>query len=82
MRYEDGYVRMTREEIASGNLKHRIILCLEQLGPLTAVEMNNVCCGATLGERTKRVSHACWTLRRDGILKLDIDTRKWRINNE
>ena len=82
MKYEDGFVIMSREEIADGNLKQRIIRCLECLGPLTAVEMNRICCGATLGERAKRVSHACWTLRRDGILKLDIDTRKWRINNE
>ena len=82
MKYEDGFVRMSREEIASGNLKQRIVLCLEQLGPLTAVEMNNICCGATLGERSRRVSHACIMLQKDDVLVLDKDTRKWRINDE
>ena len=66
MKYEDGFVIMTREEIADGNLKQRVIRCLECLGPLTAVEMNRICCGATLGER-------------DGILIMDNTTRKWRI---
>ena len=82
MKYEDGFVHMSREEIASGNLKQSIVLCLEQLGPLTAVEMNNICCGATLGERSRRVSHACIMLQKDDVLVLDKDTRKWRINDE
>ena len=79
MKYEDGFVIMTREEIADGNLKQRVIRCLECLGPLTAVEMNRICCGATLGERASRVSRACFSLKRDGILTLDNTTRKWRI---
>lgn len=79
MKYEDGFVIMTREEIADGNLKQRVIRCLECLGPLTAVEMNRICCGATLGERASRVSRACFSLKRDGILTIDNTTRKWRI---
>ena len=79
MKYEDGFVNMTREEIADGNLKQRIIRCLESIGPLTAVEMNRICCGATLGERASRVSRACFSLKEDGILTLDNTTRKWRI---
>ena len=79
MKYEDGFVNMTREEIADGNLKQRVIRCLECLGPLTAVEMNRICCGATLGERASRVSRACFSLKKDGILTLDNTTRKWRI---
>lgn len=79
MKYEDGFVIMSREEIADGNLKQRIICCLECLGPLTAVEMNRICCGATLGERASRVSRACFSLKRDGKLEIDNTTRKWRI---
>ena len=79
MKYEDGFVIMTREEIADGNLKQRVIRCLERLGPLTAVEMNRICCGATLGERASRVSRACFSLKKDGILTMDNTTRKWRI---
>ena len=79
MKYEDGFVIMSREEIADGNLKQRVIRCLECLGPLTAVEMNRICCGATLGERASRVSRACFSLKRDGILIMDNTTRKWRI---
>ena len=53
-----------------------IYLCV---GTLTAVEMNRICCGATLGERASRVSRACFSLKKDGKLEIDNTTRKWRI---
>ena len=82
MKYEDGYVFMTREEIADGNIKQRIMRCIETFGPLTALEMNRICCGATLGERVTRISHACFVLKKDGKLDIDNKSRKWRINDE
>ena len=82
MHLENGYAIADREEMASGNIKMRILSALSQLGEMTAEEMNMLCYGGTARERRQRIGIACWALRRDSKLGIDPDTRKWRIIDE
>lgn len=78
MKMENGFVIMTRDEIASMNIKQRIVHALEGFGPLTAIQMSRLCCGGTIGERSGRISRACYSLARDGMIEKNSD-RVWRL---
>ena len=77
MKMEDGFVYMTREEIAEHNAYQRLKLALATYGPLTAKQMSYLMVGGTIGERILSVNRKMYELRKRG--EAVYVNRKWRL---
>lgn len=77
MKMEDGFVYMTREEIAEHNAYQRLKMALETYGPLTTRQMSYLVVGGTIGERTSHVCTKMCELRKRG--EAIYHDGKWRL---
>ena len=66
MKMEDGFVYMTREEIAEHNAYQRLKMALETYGPLKSRQLSYLVVGGTIGERTGDVCSKICILRQSG----------------
>ena len=77
MKMEDGFVYMTREEIAEHNIYQRIKMALSVYGPLTAKQLSYLTVGGTIGERTSRIVSEMSVLKKRG--EVEKIGHEWRV---
>lgn len=77
MKMEDGFVYMTREEIAENNIYQRIRMALTVYGPLTAKQLSYLTVGGTIGERTGRIVSEMSVLKKRG--EVEKIGHEWRL---